>query len=355
MDVNVAAAELVKWAKNNRMFGIMAEQQTVDPLAIRHVLGSVGVPAAMSVLQDRGISYIAVNEPEHSIYVFCQKPPRLRDMRMFDSTIGTDVPIILAQGGVCSAGDVPILPIVPPFERHGGRYSCGSSAHLSTQGGAGTLGCLVQDAAGTLYGLSNNHVFGDSNYAELALPIFGPGSIDIAPGQADPIVIGHLSAVAPLVDGLHRVNTLQNLDAALAKILAPDQVTSMQRTYYDTPAVADQLVGGMLVEKAGRTTGLTHGVVRGQTVGPTSVVYTARGGVGRKWVYFDNAFVIEGLNGKPFSQKGDSGSLITTTTTNGDRIAVGLLFADHGNITLSLPISVILQHFGVTLVCGHNV
>jgi hypothetical protein len=355
MDVNVAAAELVRWAKNNRMFGNTVERQVIDPSIIRQVLGAVGVPSAMSVLQDRGISYIAVNEPEQAIYIFCQKAPRLRDRRMFEATTGTEFPIVLAQGGICSAGEPPILPKVAPFERYGGRYTCGSSVHLSTQGGAGTLGCLVSDNSGTLFALSNNHVFGDSNYAEMALPIFGPGSVDIAPGQPDPIVIGHLAAIAPLVDGLHFPPSMHNLDAALAKVREPDQVTSMQRTLYDSPVATAPLTGGMRVEKVGRTTGRTKGIVRGQSAGPAPVEYTARGGVGRKWVYFDNVFVIEGEDGRPFSQRGDSGSLITTEAPDGGRLAVGLLFAGDGNITLSVPISLVLNHFGVTLVSGHNI
>jgi hypothetical protein len=78
-------------------------------------------------------------------------------------------------------------------------------------------------------------------------------------------------------------------------------------------------------------------------------------------VLFEPVFCIVG-NGSIFSDSGDSGSLITSVDANGNRIAVGLVFAGMsdvnapgGKLTLALPLEPVLNQLGVTLVSGHNV
>jgi len=51
-------------------------------------------------LQDQGISYIAVDEAEQELYVFCQKTARLRDRRMFEAANGSNVAVVLVHGGL---------------------------------------------------------------------------------------------------------------------------------------------------------------------------------------------------------------------------------------------------------------
>lgn len=357
MDLQTAANELVRWAKYNRLLGNSSERPPLNEAAARELFGSVGVLAATSILQDRGISYIGVNDAENAIYVYCQKAPRVRDQKAFEAAAKLRVPIVLRHGETCSAGAPPALPRgVPPFVRSGNFYTCGSSVHLSTFRGAGTLGCLVRDPAGTIFGLSNNHVLGDSNYAELGLPIFAPGTQDIAPGEPDPFVLGHLSGVAALVDGLPQVVQIGlNIDAALVRVRDTGAVSSLQRTAYDTPATWVQPSAGMRVEKIGRTTGLTHGIIRAVAAAPVDVNYTINAFGGRKVVFFADALFIEGLQGSLFSAPGDSGSLITTVDQSGTRHAVALLFAGNEQLSMAMPIHKVLSHFGVTLVSGLNV
>lgn len=73
-------------------------------------------------------------------------------------------------------------------------------------------------------------------------------------------------------------------------------------------------------------------------------------------IYFDNVYMVQGAGGQPFSDRGDSGSLVVHTDSAGVTHAVGLLFAGTGDqqLTFILPIDKVLQHFIVTLVGGHH-
>lgn len=127
----------------------------------------------------------------------------------------------------------------------------------------------------------------------------------------------------------------------------------MPGSVYDTPGITVDLAAGQQVEKVGRTTGHTTGRVIGQMAGPYQVGYSVPG-VGPAVAFFDPVFVIQG-NNAPFSQPGDSGSLITAMIGT-DRYAVGLVFAgDQQGLAYALPLSPILTTLNVTLVTGHNV
>jgi hypothetical protein len=355
MDLNTAAREFVRWAKARRLLGETVGQGEIPLGTTRELFGAVGVQTATQILQDRGISYIGVNDAEQRIYVYCAKAPRVKDRRAFEGTLQGQFPIILTHGEICSSGQIAISSRQPPFVYFNNKYSCGSSIHLSTVPGAGTLGCLVSDQSGQMYGLTNNHVAGDSNYAEIGLPILAPGSIDISVGQPDPFTIGYMYSAGPLVDGIpSRVPVQNNIDSALIRIANGALVTSMQRSVYDTPPSTAPMIPGMLVEKVGRTTGFTRGIVRVRNVISAPVEFYMNNNSLRKMVYFDETFVIEGADGIPFSDRGDSGSLITSVLPDGSRVAVGLLFAGDGNITLALCITRVLTQLGVTLVSGHN-
>ena len=116
----------------------------------------------------------------------------------------------------------------------------------------------------------------------------------------------------------------------------------------------------MEVEKVGRTTGFQQGVIESEIVGPWPLTYKTVtyhspdevvNFVGT--VFFEPVFLIRGRNG-PFSQPGDSGSLVTAVNGQ-DRRAVGLVFAGRGNdASYMLPIRPILERFGVSLVSGHG-
>lgn len=242
------------------------------------------------------------------------------------------------------------------------RYTCGSSISVGNFMDAGTLGALVRDQSGKLYGLSNNHVCGSCNHADVGLPILAPGVFDVVAGGLDPFTIGYHAATLQMTPGsVTIVNPSGNHDAAIFRIRDEAQLTSFQGDAYDTPNAIVPLVAGMKVEKVGRTTGGTTGVVQCQIAGPVPIVYAAPNYGFNGKVFYDPAFYICG-DTDVFSDNGDSGSLVVTTLPDGTRAAVGLVVggaisgtAPGGKISIALPIVPVLTRLNLTLVSGHNI
>lgn len=94
------------------------------------------------------------------------------------------------------------------------------------------------------------------------------------------------------------------------------------------------------MHKVGRTTGLTYGVVKqvGVVVGP--VAYDTGG------CWFRRSFVVEGLDGAAFPDRGDSGSAIVRSS---DGMVLGLLYAGNGTQTYACPIGAALSRFGCSI------
>jgi S1-C subfamily serine protease len=99
------------------------------------------------------------------------------------------------------------------------------------------------------------------------------------------------------------------------------------------PKVGDQ------VFKVGRTTGLTHGTITavGIAVGP--IPYEP----GNCW--FNQQFEIVGNQGSLFSDHGDSGAAIVSTTGE----LVGLLYAGNGTQTYACSIDAVFSALGCSL------
>lgn len=240
-------------------------------------------------------------------------------------------------------------------------YTCGSSISVGNNREAGTLGCLVRDAAGNIFGLSNNHVSGACSYAPAGLPILAPGVMDVSPLNPHPFTIGvHVRQLQMQVGDPSSVDHLENSDAALFRIIDPSRVSSMQRNFYDTPDMVMDLIPGMDVEKVGRSTGLKKGKVLGELVGALSVSYSAAQYGFSGGVFFEKLFAVHGVN-DVFSESGDSGSLVVHVDAHGQRYAVGLLIAGcqnsnapGGKLSLILPLRPILNKLNVTLVSAHN-
>lgn len=234
---------------------------------------------------------------------------------------------------------------------HKGRRTCGSSVISAVERGAGTFGSLVQLNDGNIYGLTNNHVTGGCNHTRVGMHILCPAPFDADPDHPAPLAIGRHHSFVPLASGDPRQVQLQELDAALFSLVDPELVSSMQGIYYDTPAAVIDPTGDMLVTKVGRTTGLTTGVIRGRFATPLGIPYDADRF--RSMVYFENAWVIQSLDGNPFSAGGDSGSLVVSQ--DGDH-AVGLIFAGttNGAVSYMIPIRTVLEQLGASLVGGHN-
>ncbi|TDE89512.1 hypothetical protein EXU48_20315 [Occultella glacieicola] len=175
---------------------------------------------------------------------------------------------------------------------------------------AGTLGAFVTRPDGDPYVLSNFHVLAGSPQARLGDPVLQPGPAD--GGRYPQDRIGALAAVVALEAG--RAATV---DAALA---------SLEDVEFDPTYPAGTLTGTTTVEgdepvqKIGRTTGVTDGRVSAIELDGIVIDY----GEGLGQLTFDDQIEVESTTAGPFSQGGDSGSLVYRPD---DAAAVGLLFA----------------------------
>ncbi len=203
---------------------------------------------------------------------------------------------------------------------------------------AGTIGGFVLlEGDDRVHVLSNNHVLGDSDRAAVGSDVLQPGSAD--GGTAPDDVVGTLAVAVPLDPaGGNRV------DAALARLADGVEVDA---TYpvgaVTTVAAADD---GLVVEKVGRTTGLTRGVVTAIELDGVAVGFP--GGV----VTFDDQIEVTG-DGGAFSAGGDSGSLVYDPATGA---GVGLLFAgserggpEGTGLTFCNPVGAVLEALGARL------
>lgn len=198
---------------------------------------------------------------------------------------------------------------------------------------AGTLGAAVTDGTNT-YILSNNHVIANSNNASIGDPTLQPGPYD---GGTLADQIGTLADFEVIVMG----GAENRMDAAIALVNA-DDVTGTTPAYGAPTSTLKNATIGMNVQKFGRTTGHTFGVVEETNV-TVSVCYVPRG-------YFACAEAATftgqiGIADGNFSAGGDSGSLIVDMTEN----PVGLLFAGSSTRTIANPIDEVMVRFGVTI------
>lgn len=319
------------------------------------LVGSFQISAqGAAVLQRRMISFIGIKRRENKILVFTSKKITLAEEKLLSKKFaGVDVDYLHSGPPVAFAGMGANY-----YQTATGAYCCGSSIHPARYVGAGTMGALVRDGAGVLYGLTNNHVTGDCNFTDAESPVLAPGHIDILPQGIDPFTIGYHHCTLPMVSGSpDNVAASENSDAAIFRIKDESLVSSMQGAYHDTPVTTKPLMDGMTVEKVGRTTSLRQGKVVAQIVGFEPCLYSINALPGGKsLVYFDSPFMVAGVPGQPkFSEPGDSGSLVSIVE-NGERHAAGLLYAGNSEgYTFVLPIEPILSTLQVTLVSGHNV
>jgi len=201
---------------------------------------------------------------------------------------------------------------------------------------AGTLGCLVQDGAGTRYILSNNHVLAEENKAAAGDVILQPGRADGGRGNTPRHHIGMLARFIAL-DLAGRANTVDAAIAAVASHAVRSEICTVGPV-----AGLGRLRRNLLVQKHGRTTGHTVGIIR-DVDSKVWVDYDSGTGL------FTRQVGIEGGN-ELFSDGGDSGSLILDM----ERRAVGLLFAgaDDANVTWANPIRRVLRVLRVRLVAA---
>jgi hypothetical protein len=205
---------------------------------------------------------------------------------------------------------------------------------------AGTIGAFVSvagDARPRI--LSNNHVLADENRGAEGDAILQPGTADGGRNPED--AVGTLGKFVALDDsGPNAVDTaLAVVDAGVE--VTDGTVTGVGQVGGAPVAPAD----ARAVEKLGRTTGHTAGSVTAFELDNVVVAYGAFPSL-----RFDNQIEIGGTGPNPFSQGGDSGSLIFEA---GSLRPVGLLFAggqEGGeDVTYANPIGAVLAALGAEL------
>jgi hypothetical protein len=230
---------------------------------------------------------------------------------------------------------------VPWYQRRNRPLRIGSSiGHYRVT--AGTLGCFVRVRGGgeTLI-LSNNHVLANEDRSRKGDRILQPGAYDHGRNPAD--VIG------ALVKGIHlRRRGANRLDCAVAGI--QDRIRIDARLLRGLGRLAGvghpAATGTVRVAKVGRTTGVTRGRVTAFELDDLVVGYD----IGN--LRFDDQIEIESTGRGPFSDGGDSGSLVV----DADLQALGLLFAgsDQGGsngqgLTYANPIAAVLDALKIEL------
>lgn len=286
-----------------------------DPLRLPARGNLLGVGYGAKVV-GRGLDGLAVR-----VYVRTKRPRRDLSSRELvpDEVAGVPTDVIALGDLVARGRPVP----------------CGVSiGHRDVT--AGTLGCLVElDGAPGRFILSNNHVIADSNQAEIGDPILEPGPAD-GGDPDDPIA--HLHAMVPL-----RFDDANTVDAAVGRLLDAGDV--LPEIAEIGPPLSDPVEPALYrsVRKHGRTTGHTVGVV-------LDVAADIQVRFGTRTVRFEDQFAVVGA-GTPFSDGGDSGSLVVDALT---RAPVGLLFAGGGDTTFCNPIQAVLDRFDATVVGGDD-
>lgn len=233
------------------------------------------------------------------------------------------------------------------------------------QSTAGTLGAVVRDKqTKELMVLSNNHVLANGSSLQEARaksgdPILQPGPYD---GGTVKDRIGTLLRYVPLVKSetrsdcpvasavarggtrllnlfkedyelrfYKRFKTENTVDCALCRLDSPDLVKPSILEIGDIAGVSEAKAG-QKVQKSGRTTGLTSGVVK--SVGTTLQVEMKED----EKVWFADQVVSDLA-----SQPGDSGSLVLDQ----ERKVVGLLFAGSEKLTIFNRISNVMDRLRI--------
>ena len=238
---------------------------------------------------------------------------------------------------------VSFLPLQSPLADGGANHQV-RNMHFGVSGGnvndisrrfccSGTLGSLVQDASGTQFILSANHILGLSGSATVGDDISQPGLVDNN-CQVSTVVADF--TVAPALSS--------NVDASIAKLRdGTMDSTGFIEDIGTISSVVKAPTVGLSIAKSGRTTGFTTGSIA--SINATVRVQYPKlcGPRGGKPQTFTNQVVI---NSTTFSAGGDSGSLIVTNDNCHQPVA--LLFAGSSSDTIGNPIGEVLTQLSAS-------
>jgi hypothetical protein len=294
----------------------LAAESGTDRYGFENVVG-VGIGEKISAGSETG-------EPCVTVYVIAKAPRK--DVES-EALVPASVDGVATD--VVAVGELVAQPYRGRYRPARGGVSIG---HVKIT--AGTLGCMVRRGARRFI-LSNNHVLANSNAAKSGDAIVQPGPYD--GGRAPKDTIAKLAHFVPIKFGGIAANSV---DAAIAAPVSASLVTPKNVWYGTLSASPVAPVMNRLVKKAGRTTQRTRGRISG-------INATVRVGYGPSGpALFRNQIVIVSLSSAPFSQGGDSGSLIVTDAGNRP---VGLLFAGSASHTIANPIRSVLTALNVQI------
>ena len=189
-----------------------------------------------------------------------------------------------------------------------------SVGHIATT--AGTLGLIARHRkTGQAVMLSNSHILAQSGQAQNGDPITQPGPLD--GGNADNVVAALTDSTTLNVPGPNQ------FDAAIAIIdsgvaYTPNIVPELGAF---TIGSEDTILPGVKVAKVGRTTDLRRGEILATELDDVVVRYDIGDAT------FDHQIEIAGQPNLPFSDDGDSGSLVLDQQMR----AIGLIFCGNPN------------------------
>jgi len=221
----------------------------------------------------------------------------------------------------------------------------------------GTLGARVKKPSnGELFILSNNHVLALSNQGTTSDQIVQPG-----PADADPVCTtnsGSYNQLGTLTD-FEDINfdgvTPNLIDAAIAGVpsgIVDNKTPSdgygipqselLTCSIPNLPGADCSNLSGLSVQKYGRTTGLTKGIITGINV---TVLVDYNAGTA---IFTDQIEVSSDSKRGALIKSGDSGSLLVTDP---GKQPVGLLFAgdNRGKLGFANRIDLVLNHFSVVI------
>lgn len=295
--------------------------------------------------------------------------------RVFDKRYSADGITLVVTTAPSYKVDQTIKTYGPPFRSRGERITCGSSLGLGNQRNAGTLTALARRVGRPdLLGLSCNHVVGGCSTTLLGTPVVVPGIQDVTPEYPTIDVIGAFAGAASMRQGLPTVSEIgENADLACFELndRGSELLTSWHGTDgdgYDTPSELLELdeVASMSpssrirVRKWGRSTARTEGQLH-QVLTDEPLEYSVVSYFGpqasqtfRGTIYYPVAYEVMSTTRDPFSEAGDSGSLVVTVESDGrPSRAVGVVIAGGPSKSLVLPLKPILDHMQLELVTDY--
>ncbi len=217
------------------------------------------------------------------------------------------------------------------------------TAQSSTSCQSGTLGCRLTDANGNVYALSTNHNFAGEN----SLPLNTTPIVQPSPGDDScqtGIAADQLGDLVAFIKVIADNMTTNEVDCAIISTTKKLVNSSTPGGGYGDPAsITTTSINtaslGQKLQKYGRTTGYTQGLVTGVNVQLT-VAYAGGQAI------FINQFEVGGAGSfAVFGSFGDSGALAVDMNKN----PIGLVFAADGTNIWCNPITTVLTQLSTEI------